>query len=375
MRILCISECYPTNERPQYGVFIEQQIKELRKLGNTVDILIPVRGGNTPLKNIDTSVYTVSYKTDKYELFPVLSAWQAGKSIENLLTEKQYDLVAVHIVGDPILLTAIRLCKKHHIAVVAHYHGLNVWEEFETCHPMRQKFYAARRSHALQQTNGLVGVSDKVSNILRRRIHKVPVQTVYNGVDVELFAEKESTVGAFHAIGVGNLIKIKGFHYLLEAFARLHKKHPNTHLDIVGEGVQCQALRNQAQQLNIDNAITFHGKVPYDRVAELMRKSDLFALPSFYEALGCVYLEAMGCHLPTIGVSGMGIDEIIRDGENGLLVRPKDSNHLYEKMCYILENPEDAIRLGKAGYETARNFTWEASAKALNDFYKKCVER
>lgn len=375
MRILCISECYPTLESPQYGVFISQQVAVLEQLGNSVDVLIPVRDGQKmPAPADERKTYAFRYRTLRYELFPVLAAKSTACQLERLLKENRYDLVAIHIVGDPFLLLTVKVCKKQNIPVVAHYHGLNVWEEYISSHPLRQKLYAARRCKALRNTAGLVGVSDKVSQILRSRIQNVPIKTVYNGVDVELFRQSCPEEGVFRVIGVGNLIEIKGFVYLLEAFSKLNNKYPHTRLDIVGDGILRHSLQEKARALGIENAVTFHGKVPYATVAELMQKSNLFVLPSFYEALGCVYLEAMGCHLPTIGVEGFGIDEIIRDGENGLLVPQKDSERLYEKMCYVLENPEAAARMGKAGHETANRFTWAASGKALNDFYNECVK-
>lgn len=375
MRILCISECYPTLDSPQYGVFISQQMAALEKLGNNVDVLIPVRDRQkTPTVADGRRIYTLRYRTLRYELFPVLAARSAACELERLLKENPYDLVAVHIVGDPVMLLTVRLCNEHGIPVVAHYHGLNVWEEYVKNHPLRQKLYAARRRKALSRTAGLVGVSHKVSDILRSRIQNVPIKTIYNGVDVELFREKRPSNEIFRVIGVGNLIEIKGFVYLLEAFSQFHNKYPHTCLDIVGDGILRNSLEEKARELGIEGVVTFHGKVPYDRVAELMQESDLFVLPSFYEALGCVYLEAMGCYLPTIGVAGMGIDEIINDGENGLLIPPKDSSSLYEKMCFVLENPEAANRIGKAGHKTASRFTWTASGEVLNDFYKECVK-
>ncbi len=379
MRILCISECYPRADAPQYGVFISQQVKALEDLGNQVDVLIPVRSNKEKALVQEEAdgrrVYTLPYRTLRYELFPVLAARNAARELEKLLKENRYDLVAVHIVGDPFLLLTVKTCKRQNIPVVAHYHGLNVWEEYAKNHPLRQKFYAERRRKVLCCIAGLVGVSNKVSDLLRLRIQNIPVKTVYNGVDVELFREKKAAGDLFRVIGVGNLIEIKGFAYLLEAFSALHNQYPQTRLDIVGDGVLRQSLQSRAEELGIADAVTFHGKVLYDRVAELMQKSDLFVLPSFYEALGCVYLEAMGCHLPTVGVAGMGIDEIIIDGENGLLARPKDTAHLYEKMRYVLENLELAARIGQAGYETACRFTWEASGKVLNDFYNECVNK
>lgn len=375
MRILFVSQCYPSPDSPQYGIFIKQQENALRELGHQVDVLMPApTGKDGQVQQREDGTYTLTYRTLRYDVFPLLCSPKARKSIRSLIQTNGYDLVAVHITDDGILKMVVDACDKCGTKVVAHYHGLNVWEEYTTIHPHRQKLYAARRLRILKRTHGVVGVSNKVRDIVGSRLKNVPIQTVYNGVDVELFRQSCPEEGSFRVIGVGNLIEIKGFAYLLEAFSKLHNKYPHTRLDIVGDGVLRDSLQEKARMLGIEKAVTFHGKVPYNRVAELMQESHLFVLPSFYEALGCVYLEAMGCHLPTIGVEGFGIDEIIRDGENGLLTRPKDAAHLYEKMAYVLENPQEAERMGQAGYETACKFTWMSSGKVLNDFYNECVK-
>lgn len=376
MRILFVSECYPSEDKPQYGIFIKQQENALRELGHEVEVLVPaLTGADTAITTREPGVYDLQYRTIRYNVFPLLASPKARKSIQSLIAEKKYDLVAVHITGDGLLKMVVKACNKLNIPVVAHYHGLNVWEEFKTAHPHRQKLYADRRCRILKKTQGIVGVSDKVSQIAKTRLPNIPVRTVYNGVDTELFVEKKTGDDIFNIIGVGNLIEIKGFTYLLQAFAKLHEKLPQTRLEIVGDGVLMGALKEEANTLGIADAVDFTGKIPYEQVAEKMAQSDLFVLASFYEALGCVYLEAMGCGLPTIGVQGMGIDEIIVHGENGLLVNPKDSEDLYEKMLQVAKDPALAETLGKHGKETACVYTWANSAKTLEQVYEEILAK
>ncbi|MBQ6946638.1 MAG: glycosyltransferase family 4 protein [Clostridia bacterium] len=374
MRILFISECYPDESKTQYGIFIRQQEEALQRLGHSVDVLVPECTGKNSAMQKNDNVYRITYKTVRYDVFPLLAAGSVYHSIDALIEKNQYDLVAVHIVGDGILKMAVKACNRHQVPVVVHYHGLNVWEEYVSKHPHRQKLYADRRFRILQHAQGIVGVSNKVCDIIKQRIKGIPVATVYNGVEPELFVKRTRDDSCFRVIGVGNLIEIKGFHILLDAFFQLHKEFPETHLDIVGDGVQRDALQAQVKSLGMVDAVTFYGKLPYDRVAEMMGQSDLFVLPSFYEALGCVYLEAMCSELPTVGVRGMGIDEIIVDGENGLLVDPKNSEQLYHKMSAVVKDADFAATLGQKGKETAQKFTWAASANSLIAFYQECMK-
>lgn len=378
MRILTISEVYPSPEQPQYGVFIKQQVDELKKLGNDVDVLRPMRGSrNAQMEQAswaDTTVYSMEYRVIRYELFLKQAAHAFYTQLKRLVKQNNYDVLAVHITSDTVLKIATDIGRELKIAVVAHYHGLNVWREYVSRHRTREGVYARRRAKMLKETQAIVGVSDKVCEVVRERITDVPVYTVYNGVETELFYPQGEKAEAFTIVGVGNLIPIKGFRFLIDAFAKIYQDNPCAHLSIIGDGVERTALEAQVRSLGLDGAVTFFGKLPYEQVAERMRRSHLFVLPSYYEALGCVYLEAMACGLPTIGVRGLGIDEIIRDGENGLLVEPQDVDSLYGAIKAILENGALAEKIGQSGCATALNYTWRASAEMLNRVYRSIVK-
>ncbi len=378
MHILIISECYPTPEAPQYGIFVKQQADALKALGNTFDVLIPQNTGAAGELQMqdDEGCYRISYRLFRYNLFPRIAAKKYYEQVYKLLAAKCYDAVSVHITSDAILQLTVVACNKLNIPVVAHYHGLNVWEEFTSRHPHREKWYAHKREKSLRGTQAIVGVSQKVTDIIRTRLpEKPPSYTVYNGVDVQKFTPAEKVPGVFRIIGVGNLIPIKGFSYLIQAFARLYGERDDISLHIIGQGSQREKLEALARELGVGQKVTFYGNQPYDTVARVISGSDLFVLPSYYEALGCVYLEAMACGVPAIGVEGMGIDEIITDGEDGYLVNPCDADDLYKKMKQALSDPAALTEIGKAAYKTAQNYTWEASAKRLNDIYQGLVKQ
>ena len=377
MRILTVSEVYPSADKPQYGVFIKQQMDELKHLGYKVDILMPIRSAHN--SNIsetcfeDTRVYSVGYRVIRYELFLKRAAHSVYHQLKQLIQDNQYTLLAVHITGDTILKIITDIGKELGIPVVVHYHGLNVWKEYVNKHRIRELFYACRRASILKKVQAIVGVSDKVCGIVRERIHHIPVRTVYNGVETQLFYPQMDKENVFTIVGVGNLIPIKGFRFLIEAFAHLYETDKNIRLKILGEGVERGELEALAKAKGASEAITFLGKVPYEQVASEMRCSHLFVLPSYYEALGCVYLEAMACGIPTIGVKGMGIDEIIVDGENGLLVVPQDITSLCERMQSVIRGGQFAEKLGENGRIRALQYTWKASAETLDKVYKEVM--
>lgn len=378
MRILTISEVYPSEDKPQYGVFIKQQMDEMKKLGHEIDVLVPIRGNrNTTIaeKFFDgTTVFSVEYRVIRYELFLKRAAYESYQQLKALIEKNKYDILAVHITGDTILKIISDIGKDLGIAVVAHYHGLNVWKEYVSRHRIREACYAKRRAKILKKSRAIVGVSDKVSDIVRERMKSVPVYTVYNGVEITLFYPQDEKENLFTIVGVGNLIPIKGFRFLIEAFGKLYSERKDIRLKIIGDGIEYEALKEQVENNNLKDVITFFGKVPYEEVANEMRKSHLFVLPSYYEALGCVYLEAMACGIPTIGVKGVGIDEIIVDGENGLLVEQQSVNSIYEKIKAVINDADFAKELGENGRKTAVQYTWAASAKTLDEIYRSILK-
>ena len=378
MRILTISEVYPSAEKPQYGVFIKQQMDELKHLGYEVDVLMPLRSscnGNLSENVFEgTKVYSVEYRVIRYELFLKQAAQKVYTQLKTLIKANKYDLLAVHITGDTILKIIADIGRELGVAVVAHYHGLNVWKEHVNKHRIREALYANRRANILKKVQAIVGVSNKVCDIVRERIKEVPVETIYNGVETTLFYPQDKKDEVFTIVGVGNLIPIKGFRFLIEAFANLYSENKNIRLKILGEGVERRALEELAKAKGVSEATTFFGKVPYEKVAEEMRSSHLFVLPSYYEALGCVYLEAMACGIPTIGVKGMGIDEIIVDGENGLIVEQQDGDSICKKIKTAIENKELAKKLGGNARETALKYTWATSAMELQKVYCSIIK-
>ena len=111
------------------------------------------------------------------------------------------------------------------------------------------------------------------------------------------------------------------------------------------------------------------GTVPYKEVGRLMQRSDIFVLPSWNEALGCVYLEAMASGLPAIGCFGNGIDEVIEDGVTGCLIENKNLVQLIEKLELLMDR-ERRDGMGKKAREAvAARFTWRNSAEGLLRVY------
>lgn len=163
-------------------------------------------------------------------------------------------------------------------------------------------------------------------------------------------------------IYVGTLIARKNCDTLIKALAKQENK--DWHLDIVGDGAEKQNLVDLAQELKVDEKITFHGKVPRETVIELMQKAQCFIMNSRGEVFGLVYLEAMLANCLTIASLREGMDGIITDGKDGFLVNAGNVEELADTICKIQQlDYEKAKDIAESGYKTACGFTDSAAAK------------
>jgi glycosyltransferase involved in cell wall biosynthesis len=172
-------------------------------------------------------------------------------------------------------------------------------------------------------------------------------------------------------LSVGRLRYQKGQDVLLKALPQVLAKFPNTKLLIAGEGVLRQELEAEADRLNISDRVKFLGV--RDDIPILMVLADLFLFPSRFEGMPNALLEAMGYGLPAIATSVQGVEEIIRDGENGLLIPLDDPEKVSEAILRLLNNPEERKRLGKAAKETVeKEYTFE---KMCSEYEKLLTDK
>lgn len=167
-------------------------------------------------------------------------------------------------------------------------------------------------------------------------------------------------------IYVGELIARKYCSVVIHALAEVGKD--DWHFDIVGIGGDLAQLKSLVKSLGVEDRVTFHGRVPRDKVIELMHNSQCFIMPSKGEAFGLVYLEAMATSCVTIGSKKEGIDGIIIDKDNGLLVDSGSVESLKRAIEELYSMDADKVkRIAQKGYETANKYSDSLVAKRYLD--------
>ncbi|HZQ02831.1 MAG TPA: glycosyltransferase [Gaiellaceae bacterium] len=150
---------------------------------------------------------------------------------------------------------------------------------------------------------------------------------------------------------VGRLIPIKGHVVLLRAFRRVLDERPDVRLEIAGRGVLEHGLKDLARELGLDHAVRFLGHVT--PIQSAVEGSLAVVVPSLGEGFGMVALEAMERARPVIAASIGGLEDLVRDGETGLLVPPGEAEPLAAAILALANEPDRAAAMGRAGRRRA----------------------
>jgi len=231
-----------------------------------------------------------------------------------------------------------------------------------------------------------VGVSEATTQDLIRyeKISPKKLVTIVNGIDgsaLEIPIEKDrkkkelGIVNDGPVIGLGvRLAKQKGITYLLQAMPEIITKYPKITLVIAGTGDCEDQLRTEARDRGVDNNVLFIG--PRLDMIEIIKIFDLYVLPSVWEGLPIVLLEAMAAGCPIVATNVGGNFMAIQNGKNGSLVEPKNPSRLASEIIKLLSNNELRARYAKLGKELfEQKFSIETMTKNYEDIYIQGFER
>ena len=209
----------------------------------------------------------------------------------------------------------------------------------------------------------------------------------YNGIDVRRFVNpavsdlemKRRRAGLRAGLGispadqvigsVGRLSEQKGYCYLLEAAPGVLAQQPQTKFVLVGDGELRGALEQQATALGLTGAVIFAG--PRQNTGDFYRIMDVFVLPSLWEGLPTVVLEAMVCGTPVVATDIPGTRELVEAGRTGLLCRPRDPGGLAEALSAALRAPEHGAAMALTARE---NVLAHYSLDAIADQFEALFE-
>ena len=405
MKILAITSSYPRYEGDATAPFVESIVRSVAAQGHAVHVLLPqhrewarpeIEGGVhfhryrysprrawTPWGFSESLQGGMQIRKPLFALAPIVLA-SATRAARALLAQGGFDVVHVHWVVPNGPIGALAAPPSRGIPLVISLHGSDVAvSERSRAIGRATRWSFARASAVTAPSRDLLERAAKLGATCRR-------EAVPYGADASSFAVSAGTAAStrlglglnadhFVVVGIGRLIPVKGFEYLVDAHAEALRGNPALRLVLVGDGDERAGLEERIRALAVADSVVLVGAVRHEEIPGYLAAADAVAVPSvhfagFVDGLPNVALEAMAAGKPLIASRVGGLPELVRDHENGLLVDEKSSHALAEAIAALAGDSDLRLRLGAAAQaEIASTRSWEAVAERFVGIYEDAI--
>ena len=374
LRLLTVCHMHPSRFLPRHGIFLIRQAQWLAEHGIDFTFLVPRPNAPWPLHLFpkwkeygpeNPLVVEHPFKIVERRYFRPPGGWfklHEGKSIASTIRREAHRLHSDDpydaILACPMLpdATSGRLLKEElDIPLVTLAIGSDVLVYPRTMPSLEPQLRESARASDLA-----VGVSKDICNRLRELGARDP-QCVYLSRDAAQFKppsdrnELRDELGwrrdDIVAIFVGRLATTKGTTELLQSIRTLIPANPSLRLVLVGDGPEKEAFTGLAQDPTYTHRVNLLGELAPDSVPKYLQAADFLVFPSYSEGMPQAVLEAMNCGLPVVATRVGGVPEAVLDGDNGVIIEPRDTTALTSAMQRLIEDDEFRVRAGQRSLE------------------------
>ncbi len=374
--LLILTPAYPNKDDSFImETFVKYQVEELRQYFKKVIVIAPVFGFFKCYKRdklcIDYSYENVDVYYPRCVYIPVF--WMSKILIDNRFQAVEriidnynlkFDLIHAHFTW-PSGYIGVLLKKKYGCPVILTIHESGEW----FCQEVKMDH--ALINTAWTEADVLIRVNRKDLPILEhynKCVFSIPngYSKSFHPVDMALKrAELGLSADQKIVFSLGDLIKRKGFDYLIDAMEKVCKQRDDVLCFIGGAGTEMKNLQERIDRLHLGDKIRLLGPVPANQLNSWMNASNFFILSSLSEGNPTVMFEALGCGKPFIGTRVGGVPEVISSEEYGLLVEPANADDLADKILCALNREWNQEKI----LAYAERFTWENIAREIIGIY------
>jgi glycosyltransferase involved in cell wall biosynthesis len=296
------------------------------------------------------------------------------------LLGRRADLVHVHLGEDLAILPLAALAARQRrvpIVLTVHCSLAHTLEVSDARTALLRALGARIERWGERRAAATIVLTDRLADRLAADTGFDGVRLIPRGIDRRRFADPgPDPFPSFRRrpriVYLGRIVRAKGMETLVEAISRLRTSDAG--VLVVGDGPARAAVERLARRLGVDDRIAVTGFVPHDRVPAVLAAADLVVLPSFYEELGTVLIEAMQVGVPVVASRVGGIPDVVIDGHTGLLVPPGDAGALAAAIDAILGNPRLARHLGANAGRLAPRYDLERVGDQVEALYAELAQ-
>jgi glycosyltransferase involved in cell wall biosynthesis len=356
-----LSNMYPSADEPGYGSFIQRQERELtERHGVEIKLVMTSRRGGGASNLV--KYFSLLWQT-------VTATLSGG-----------YDIVHAHYLMPMAALALIPAGVRRKPLVIT-AHGTDIFTGMAW--PFRPLI-----SRALRSACRIIVVSEFLAKRLTENYgvesspgHEFVIANM--GVNTDRFtpgnaaALKEAAglpADVPHLLFVGNFVEQKGVVDLAHALIALTERGVAYRATLLGHGPEMAEVQRIVKPLG--EAVQFRTVLSHEALVDVFRSADLFVLPSRREGVGLlVCLESLSCGVAVVAGRAGGLPEIVRDGENGVLVEPQNPAALADALQGLIQDPERLAVLAAAARRSALPYSESAQAEKVHRVYEECAGR
>ncbi len=301
-----------------------------------------------------------------------------GAALSERIEAFQADIIHAH---HPFLLgdTALRIAMNKNVPIIFTHHTR--YEDYTHYVPFSETLKEVAiqvPTHFANLCDGVIAPSESLARTIRRRGVTTPMTVIPTGIDVQAFATADGArfrkrmklpADALVIGHVGRIALEKNLGLLAEAVALFLKKEPAARFLVVGDGPWREELKAVFEKHGVAERLLLAGKRTGSVLREAYRAMDVFVFTSKSETQGMVVAEAMAAGMPVVALNASGVREVVRDGENGLLLPAGASAEEFAQAIAQCAEGDRRAAFGKGAQETAKQFSREQSARRALAFY------
>jgi glycosyltransferase involved in cell wall biosynthesis len=356
------------------GSYVYNLSKKLIEKGHKTTVITPLSFKYALRQEIidEIEIFRVPY-LPVYPFHASLLGHFVNKTFKSL--EHKFDIVHSHTPIPVPIKTSLPIITTVHtpMKIDGRYH------EVDNLHSLAVKaqslfFYPSLELKLFKTSQIITTVSKTVAGELAEYgLDPRTITVVGNGVDENIFRSNPYRVDCTqpYVLYTGVLRARKGIFDFIKSAEYVTKEFPDVKFVVCGSGRLLNKSIAYAQRLGLQKKVVFLGYIKKDRLISLFQNATAQVVPSLYEGLPTVLLEAMSCSLPVVATNIGGNNEVISSGVNGFLVPPKRPDAMAEAVSRLLVDTDLSMKLGAAARETIeRCYTWDR----VTDRFLKCYE-
>ena len=346
-KYIIISPLFPS-DKSHVGSYVYDQAKALVDVTNYDISIIKVVSffnfqSDYKFKGINVKIFKVL--DFPFFIFPGIFHWINSFRIKRFFKTHKLDcnleIIHAHVCYPSVYLANV-ISSIVNIKVIAQHHGIDALQllncRFNFFRNIQRRFLKKRSLLEINKAGLNVSVSERVRRELRSFKHYYPntEYILYNGVDTTKFYNKKKLKhNNMYVIGcIANFWKIKNHISLIKALELIVLEgFYDINLRLIGSGRELYKCKKYVQDNNLTSYVQFENERSHKMINNFYNEIDLFVLPSYYEALGCVLMEAWATDTPILSIKNQGIEELIpKEEHQNLLADEKSPRSLKEKI-------------------------------------------